>query len=185
MAIKEDVDMPSEAPPSAPITHYNPYEMSPHHHQMASPELTQVVPHSPWGQIQFQSSMPDNEGQRFQPMSLPSNGPMLASPMDTISEVDYMSPLSHSFPRDDHPFMQQNQTIMFENYHAHSPPVNPSPVTAMMIEQPRPPTGCPSLVYGTSEPSSSSLHSHSHSHLENYGAQLDHKLMQDCDGLRE
>jgi hypothetical protein len=130
--------------------------------------------------MQFQVSLPEHDGHRFQSMSLPGNGAMLPSPMDTISEVDYMSPISHSFPRDDHPYLQ-NQTVMFESYHPQSPPVNPSPVSAMLIEQSRPPTSCPSLIYGTSEPSSSSLHSHSH--LESYSTQLDQKLMQDCDSL--
>lgn len=197
VAKREEVDLPLEGPPSAPITHYNPYEqMSPHphqqhhhRHQISSPEHghSEAVPQSPWGEMQFHNSLPESQGQRFHPMSLPTNGhgPMLSTSMDTISEVDYMSPISHSFPRDDNPFLHHQhdtQPLVFENYHPHSPPVDPSPVTAMMIQQPRPQTSCPSLVYGTSEPSSSSLHSHSH--LENYGAaQMDHKMMQDCDSI--
>jgi hypothetical protein len=179
-AIKEDVDMRSEAAPSMPPTPYHPYEMS----HISSPEHTPAVPHSPWSNLHFQSSLPENESHRYQNGTLhlsvpPSTSAMLSTSMDSISEVDYMSPLAHSFPRDDNPFMQ-SPTVMFEHFQPQSPPVTQPATSAIMIEQPRPPTSCPSLVYGTSEHSSSL-----HSHMDSYDAQISHKLMHDCESLGE
>ncbi|KAH8908586.1 hypothetical protein BR93DRAFT_864220, partial [Coniochaeta sp. PMI_546] len=175
-ASKEDVDMQSEATPSVPPTPFNPYEMS----HISSPEHTPAVPQSPWSNMHFPSSLPENEGHRYQNgnlhLSVPSTSTMLSSSMDSISEVDYMSPLAHSFPRDDLPFM--HSPTIFEHFQPQSPPVTQSPVSAIMIEQPRPPTSCPSLVYGTSEHSSSLQ-----SHMDNYDAQLSHKFMQDNESL--
>ncbi|KAB5545702.1 fungal-specific transcription factor domain-containing protein [Coniochaeta sp. 2T2.1] len=175
--IKEDVDMNSEAPPSVPPTPFNPYEMS----HISSPEHTPAVPHSPWSNMHFPSSLPENDGHRYQTsaplhLSVPSTSAMMSSSMDSISEVDYMSPMAHSFPRDDNPFM--NSPTMFEHFQPQSPPVTQTPVSAIMIEQPRPPTSCPSLVYGTSEHSSSLQ-----SHMDNFDAQISHKFMHDNESL--
>jgi hypothetical protein len=170
--------MASEAPPSVPPTPFNPYDIS----HISSPEHTPAVPHSPWSTMHFPRSMSESEGHhRYHNgnlhLSVPGSSAMMSSSMDSISEVDYMSPLAHSFPRDDIPFMH-SPTVMFEHFQPQSPPVTQSPVSAMMIEQPRPPTSCPSLVYGTSEQSSSL-----HSHMDSYDAQISHKLMQDCESL--
>jgi hypothetical protein len=179
-APKEDVDMHSEVTPSVPPTPFNHYEMS----HISSPEHTPAVPHSPWSNLHFPSSLPENEGHRYQSGNLhlsvpPSTSTMLSSSMDSISEVDYMSPLAHSFPRDDIPFMH-SPTAMFDHFQPQSPPLTQTPTSAIMIEQPRPPTSCPSLVYGTSEHSSSL-----HSHMDGYDAQISRKLMHDCESLGE
>lgn len=133
--------------------------------------------------MHFPSSLPEHEQHRYENgtlhLSVPSTSTMMSSSLDSISEVDYMSPLGHSFPRDDIPFMH-SPTGMFEHYQPQSPMVTQTPVSAIMIEQPRPPTSCPSLAYGTSEHSSSL-----HSHIDNYDAQMSHKLMQDCESIGE
>lgn len=179
-AIKEDVDMHAEATPSVPPTPFSHYEMS----YISSPEHTPAVPPSPWSSVHFPSSLPENEGHRYADgnlhLSIPSGASnLLSSSMDSISEVDYMSPLAHSFPRDDVPFMQ-SQVAMFDHFQPQSPPVSQTPTSAIMIEQPRTATSCPSLVYATSEHSSSLQ-----SHMDSYEAQMSHKLMQDCESLGE
>ncbi|KAB5547331.1 fungal-specific transcription factor domain-containing protein [Coniochaeta sp. 2T2.1] len=80
------------------------------------------------------------------------------------------------FNPDDNLFM--NSPTMFEHFQPQSPPVTQTPVSAIMIEQPRPPTSCPSLVYGTSEHSSSLQ-----SHMDNFDAQISHKFMHDNESL--
>ena len=178
-AIKEDVDMNSEATPSVPPTPFNPYEMS----HISSPQHTPAVPQSPWNTMHFPSSLQENDGHRYQSsaalhLSVPSTSAMMSSSMDSISEVDYMSPLAHSFPRDDNLFM--NSPTVFEHFQPQSPPATQTPVSAIMIEQARPPTSCPSLVYGTSEHSSSLQ-----SHMDSFDAQISHKFMHDNESLGE
>lgn len=177
---KEDVDMRSEAAPSVPPTPFNHYEMS----HISSPEHAPAVPPSPWSSVHFPSSLPENEGHRYPDGSLhlsvpPGASTLLSSSIDSINEVDYMSPLAHSFPRDDVHFMQ-SPTAMFDHFQPQSPPVTQTPTSAIMIDQPRPPTSCPSLVYATSDHSSSLQ-----SQMDSYEAQISHKLMHDCESLGE
>jgi hypothetical protein len=159
---------PSQPPPSP----YHPYDMS-----HMSPHETASVN---WAHIPF----PSDDGPRFPGRSLPlpitTQGDMMtAASMDGMSDVDYMSPLGHSYPRDDMPPFLHSPTIMYDSYPNHGSPVPQSPVSAIMIEQPRAPTSCPSLAYTPSDPASS-LHSHL-SHVDTLEARLSRKLTQECD----
>ncbi|KAL2266482.1 hypothetical protein VTJ83DRAFT_5834 [Remersonia thermophila] len=173
------VSIPAPAPP------FHPYDMS-----HLSP--TEPVP-AGWTHMPFSPAMPAPETTRFPPRSLhipaTTAGDMMQreliqTPIDTMSEVDYMSPLSHSFPRDDMP-PYIHSPVVYEGFPTHASPMPPSPVAAMMIEQsrprPPPPPPCPSLVYAPSE-TSSSLHSH-FSHVESLEAQLSRRMPHECDVL--
>lgn len=166
--IQQQQDRNTSVPPPSP---YHPYElshMSPHGHGPTG-----------WTHISFQS----DDGPRFPGRSLPlpitTHGEMMTTGMDAMSDVDYMSPMAHSFSRDDMPPFLHSPTMMYDSYPNHGSPVPQSPVSAIMIEQPRAPTSCPSLAYTPSDPASS-LHSHL-SHVDSLEARLSRKLTQDCD----
>jgi hypothetical protein len=101
----------------------------------------------------------------------------LSSSVDSLSDVDYtLSPMAHSFPREEVPFIH-SPTLIYENYTSQSSPVPQSPASAIMIDQ-RAPTSCPSLVYAPSE-HSSSLGSHHDSFEPHMGS----RLISDSDAL--
>lgn len=165
-----------------------------HSYDMSHLSPTETAPPG-WTHIPFPSSVPTNNGSRFPPRALhipiPSAGDMMQrdmvhSPIDSMSDVDYMSPLGHSFPRDypreEIPSYIQSP-IVYESYPHHSSPGPQSPAAAIMIEHSRAQTSCPSLVYAPSEPASS-LHSHL-SHVDSLEVQLSRKMPHDCDVLGE
>ncbi|KAK4104742.1 hypothetical protein N658DRAFT_492835 [Parathielavia hyrcaniae] len=165
-----------------PTTPFHPYDMS-----HLSP--TEAAPPPGWTHIPFSSNMAANDTSRFglRPLHIPVSSPgdmmqreMMHTPVDAMSDVDYMSPLGHSFPREELP-AYLHSPMVYESFPSHAEPVPQSPVAAMMIEQPRPPASCPSLVYSPSEPASS-LHSH-FSHADSLEAQLSRKMPQECDVL--
>ncbi|KAM7217877.1 heme-responsive zinc finger transcription factor HAP1 [Rhypophila decipiens] len=190
----DEMDMVSERNTSVPPTPFLPYDMSHMSPTEASPAgWAHMPPHMP-----FSSSMAPLEPPRYATaLHIPVSGPgdMLGTSMDSMSEVDYMSPLAHSFPREDvhSPFLHSpavtrddvatpflhSPTVLYDSFPSHHSPAPQSPVSAIMIEHSRAPTSCPSLVYCPSEPSSS-IHSHS-SHVESIEAQLSRKVTQDCD----
>ncbi|KAL2018038.1 hypothetical protein VTK56DRAFT_1354 [Thermocarpiscus australiensis] len=175
----EEVEMGHARNPSVPTTPFHPYDMS-----HLSP--TETAPPG-WTHIPFSSSMTVNDGSRFpgRALHIPVSAPgdmmhhdMIHSPIDSMSDVDYMSPLGHSFPREDVPSFIHSP-IVYDGLPTHSSPVPQSP--AIMIEQSRPPASCPSLVYAPSEPASS-LPSHI-SHVDSLEAQLSRKLPHEGDSL--
>lgn len=182
---QEGVEMGHRRNPSVPATTaFHPYDLS-----HLSP-TTEAAPPG-WTHIPFSSSIPTNDGSRFptRPLHIPISPPgdimqrdMIHSPIDAMSDMDYMSPLGRSFPREEVPAYIQSP-IAYENFPSHASPVPQSPVAAIMIEQSRPPASCPSLVYSPSEPTSS-LHSHI-SHAESLEAQLSRKLPHEYDTLGE
>ncbi|KAL2260918.1 hypothetical protein VTK26DRAFT_4939 [Humicola hyalothermophila] len=169
--------------PSVPVTStFHPYDMT-----HLSPTAEAAPPG--WTHIPFSSSIAPNDTSRFPPRSIhiPISPPgdiiqrdMIHSPIDTMSDMDYMSPLGRSFPREEVPTYVQSP-ITYENFPSHASPVPQSPVAAIMIEQSRAPPSCPSLVYSPSEPASS-LQSHV-SHSDGLEAQLGRKLTHEYDTL--
>lgn len=166
---------------STTTTSFHPYDMS-------HLPPTETAPPG-WTHIPFSSSMTTSDTSRFlpRPLHIPASSPgdmmprdMIHTPIDSMSDVDYMSPLGHSFPREEVPAYIQSPMV-YESYPSHASPIPQSPVAAMMIEQSRPPVSCPSLVYAPSE-HASSLHSHL-SHVDSLEAQLSRKLPHDCDVL--
>lgn len=179
--VREEMEMGHTRNPSVPVSPFHPYDMS-----HMSP--TESAP-AGWTHIPFSSSMTANDGPRFPPprplhinVSMPGDmmhRELIHTPMDAMSDVDYMSPMAHSFPREDVP-QYIHSPLVYEGSHYGSP-IPHSPPAAIMIEPPRAPTSCPSLVYGSSEPTSS-LHSHM-SHVESLEAQLSRKMPHECDVL--
>ncbi|KAL2119220.1 hypothetical protein VTJ04DRAFT_6180 [Mycothermus thermophilus] len=168
------VPAPVSIPP--PPASFHPYDMS-----HLSP-ATETAP-AGWTHIPFSPAIP-TETSRFAPapraLHIPTTTAqelmqrdLIHTPIDAMSDVDYMSPMSHSFPRDDVP-PYIHSPVVYEGFPTHASPIPQSPVAAMMIEQSRPPPPCPSLVYAPSE-TSSSLHSH-FSHVEALEAQLGRRM---------
>ncbi len=181
--VKMEMDHKRNPSISVTTTSFHPYDMS-----HLSP--TETAPPG-WTHIPFSSSMTASDTTRFlpRPLHIPASSPgdmmqrdMIQTPIDAMSDVDYMSPLGHSFPRDDVPAYIQSPMV-YEAFPSHASPIPQSPVAAMMIEQSRPPGSCPSLVYAPSE-HASSLHSHL-SHADSLEAQLSRKLPHECDVLGE
>ncbi|KAL2179013.1 fungal-specific transcription factor domain-containing protein [Thermothelomyces heterothallicus CBS 202.75] len=183
--VEVKMEMDHRRNPSASLTTPQfpppPYDMS-----HLSP--TETAPPG-WTHIPFSSSIPTNDASRFPPrqIHIPVSSPgdmmqreLIQTPIDSMSDVDYMSPLGHSFPREEVPTFIHSP-IVYESFPSHTSPGPQSPVAAMMIEHSRAPAPCPSLVYAPSEPASS-LHSQL-SHVDSMEAQLSRKMPQDCDVL--
>lgn len=172
---RSDVDGPLDHhyPSSMPTTPFHGYDFSRVSHAEPTPPLPAAPSH--WGSVPFSTSLP-GEGHRF-----PKLGPILvhgppeslAASIESLSDADYMSPLSNTFSRDDLPFVTSPSHMYAESYNSANSPVPQSPVSSMMMEHHRAPTSCPSLVYAPSEPSSSI-----HSHMDGFEAHLSNRLME-------
>lgn len=175
-SIRSDVDGPLDHryPSSMPTTPYHGYDFSRISHAEPTPPLPAAPSH--WASIPLSTSLPV-EGPRF-----PKLGPILAAhglpeplsaSIESLSDADYMSPMSNTFSRDDLPFVTSPAHMYAESYNSGNSPVPQSPASSMVMEHHRAPTSCPSLVYAPSEPSSSI-----HSHMDGFEAHLSHRLME-------
>ncbi|PNY25994.1 Uncharacterized protein TCAP_04071 [Tolypocladium capitatum] len=176
---RSPIDIPtmSQIPGSAPTTPYRPgYDYL----SMSHPETTTTMHQGSWGGLHYSSSMvhcPDTT-HKYSKFPLPLIIDSLSSSVDSVSDVDYLSPLSQSYPRDDMPF-GGSATVMYDSYPAHqSSPVSQSPPSALTLDHCRASTACSGLVYAPSEPSPTL-----NSHLDPFDTPLGHKLMRECDGL--
>jgi hypothetical protein len=167
---------------SAPTT---PYSMSGYDYlSMSHPDNTPPsMSHGSWSSMGYSPGiMHSPEAPKYSkfPLGLVTDG--LSSSVSSVnSEVDYMSPMSQSYPREDLPFMP-SPTIMYDGYSTHqNSPVPQSPPTSLVLDQCRAPTSCPSLVYAPSETSPGL-----HSHLDVFESQLSQKMMmRECGSLSE
>ncbi|KAH8882787.1 hypothetical protein GQ53DRAFT_439064 [Thozetella sp. PMI_491] len=175
-------ELPLSPGSSVPPTPF--YEM-PH---IPSPETASAIPPSHgWTHIQYPPVVTTENLPRFSNrhlhVSVPPSNEMLPPMMESITEVNYMSPLDQSFRREDMHFIH-SPTVLYEtSYPGHSSPVPVPQSPAIMIESQRVPTTCPGLVYSPSD-QASSLHSSSlQSHVDpHFDAQMGPKMM-DCDAL--
>ncbi|KAI1310114.1 fungal-specific transcription factor domain-containing protein [Xylaria venustula] len=165
---------------SGPTTPYGTYPEYPRFSQ-AEPPVT--VSHTAWGSLPaYAGHMSPHEHPRFHKLNTSLNHyPIMSEPLsssvDSLSDVDYtLSPMTHTFPREEAPFMH-SPTLIYENYTSQSSPVPQSPASAIMIDQ-RAPTSCPSLVYAPSEHSSSLG-----SHHDSFEPQMGPRLISDSDAL--
>ncbi|KAJ2906653.1 hypothetical protein MKZ38_000908 [Zalerion maritima] len=161
---------PSEGAAAAgqPTTRYAPYDIP----LPMSGETTPSMPQGSWpGGLQYPPKLTTHLSH------IPVTSEALSSSVDSLSDVDYMSPLSHSFSREDLPFVH-SPGVMYESYTSHSSPVPQSPVSTVFIEHRPAPTSCPSLAYAPSEPGSNM-----NSSVETYDSSLAQKVMSDCDSL--
>jgi hypothetical protein len=158
---------------SLPTTPFHPgFNLAQISQAEGAPSLSQPT----WTTIPFSTSLPA-DGFTFQKLPMTSAADHLSGSIDSLSDMDYMSPMSHAFSREEVPFVN-SPTILYDSYTGNSSPVPQSPVSALMIEQRAAPTSCPSLVYAPSDHSSSLP-----SHGDAFEAQLSSKLLQDCDSL--
>jgi hypothetical protein len=173
---------------SAPAT---PYGIPGYDYMSVShPDQTHHIPHGSWGNIQYSPGglihhSPDATP-KYKQFPLPLITDNLPSSLDSVgSDIDYMSPMSQSYTREDMPFVH-SPTILYDGYTtapssstSHTSPVPPSP-PALIMDQSRAPTSCPSLVYAPSEPSSSLG-----SHMDPFESHLTQKMMRECEHLSE
>ena len=178
---RDDVDYHHhDHPGSIPSTPYATFHEFARYSQA---EATPAATSQSWGGMSFAS----NEHSRIQKLNTSlghysglTDG--LSSSVDSLSDVDYaISPMSHSFPREDMPFMN-NSSLLYDNYHGHNSPISRSPASAILIDQRGGPTSCPGLIYSPSEPSSS-LSSHQDTFESQVGASK--FLAADTDTLSE
>ncbi|ROW09055.1 hypothetical protein VMCG_02875 [Cytospora schulzeri] len=160
-------------PVSMPPTPFHVYDLSKISHAEPTPPMPSGAGH--WGNVPFSPSLA-GDGPRF-----PKLGPILAhgppeplsSSIDSLSDAEYLSPLSHTFSRDDLPFATSPTHMYAESYNSANSPIPQSPMSSVMMDHHRAPTSCPSLVYAPSEPSSSL-----HSHMDGFEAHLSNRLME-------
>ncbi|CAK7201201.1 hypothetical protein SEUCBS139899_003904 [Sporothrix eucalyptigena] len=119
---------------------------------------------------------PHQQGHHHQQMQSQQH---LSASIDSLSDIDYMSPIHHTLSREDIAFMPSPTAMMYDNLTGHNSPVPQSPIAAMMIEQRSAPTSCPGLVYAPSEQESSLTSSHP----ENLDVNLSAKLLRECDSM--
>ncbi|KAI0391428.1 fungal-specific transcription factor domain-containing protein [Xylariaceae sp. FL0594] len=178
---RDGIDIGTHHGASVPATPYSPYHDYPRYPHGEPPA---AVSHAAWGSLPaYAAHMNAHEHSRYQQKLNSSGGHYsimsepLSSSVDSLSDVDYtLSPIAHSYPREEVPYMH-SPTLMYESYTGQSSPMPQSPGSAIMIDQ-RAPTSCPSLVYAHSE-HSSSLGSH-HDSFEHH---MGHRLMSDSDTL--
>ncbi|KJK82797.1 hypothetical protein H634G_01934 [Metarhizium anisopliae BRIP 53293] len=148
---------------------------------MSHPENgTATVPQHGWGNIHYSSGLvhsPDATP-KYSKFPLPLITDGLSSSVDSVSDVDYLSPLSQTYSRDEMPF-GSGSSVIYDGYgrNQHSP-VSQSPPSGLVLDHTRVPTSCPGLVYAASEHSSSI-----NSHLDPFDTHLSQKLMRECDSL--
>jgi hypothetical protein len=180
----DDADYRGEHTVSLPAT---PYAAYPEFIRFTQAE--RMAPSAPtsWGSMpSYASNLTIQEPPRMHKLntslgSFPVVGDaMSSSTMDSYSEADYaLSPLSHSYPQDDMPYVN-SPSMIYDNIQGHNSPVSQSP--AILIEQRAiPPTSCPSLAYAPSE-HSSSLSSNPESFEHSMGGA---RLLMDSEALRE
>ncbi|KAI0198998.1 fungal-specific transcription factor domain-containing protein [Astrocystis sublimbata] len=165
---------------SVPTT---PYGAFPDYSRYSQAETPVTVSHTAWGSLPaYAGHMNAHEHSRYHKMNTSMNhypimSESLSSSVDSLSDVDYtLSPMAHSFPREEVPFMH-SPTLIYENYTSQSSPVPQSPASAIMIDH-RAPTSCPSLVYAPSEHSSSLG-----SHRDPFEPHMGQRLISDSDTL--
>ncbi|KAK5993623.1 hypothetical protein PT974_07057 [Cladobotryum mycophilum] len=161
-------------PPAYPIPGYDYLSMS---HPGNTPPMHQ----GSWGSMAYSPSIvhsPDM-APRYTKFPLHLSTDALSSSVDSVgSEVDYLSPLSQSYPREEIPF-SHSPTVLYDAYPApHSSPIAQSPPSVLVLDHCRAPTSYPGLVYSAQEPSPNL-----HSHMDPFESHLGHKLMRECDSL--
>ncbi|KAI1636937.1 fungal-specific transcription factor domain-containing protein [Biscogniauxia mediterranea] len=177
---RDNIDIAADHTPSVPTTPFGAYAEYP---RFSQGETTPSTSHTGWGSLPaYAGHMNAHDAPKYHKISTSmSHFPILSEPLsssvDSLSDVEYaLSPMAHSFPREEIPFMH-SPTLMYESYTSHSSPVSQSPVSAIMIDQ-RAPTSCPGLVYAPSEHGSSLS-----SHHDAFEPHMSHRLIADSDSL--
>ncbi|KAJ4327599.1 hypothetical protein N0V84_001988 [Fusarium piperis] len=145
---------------------------------MSQPEHPPSLPQGSWGSINYSPGQETTP--KFNRFPLPLVTEDLASSIDSLNEVDYLSPMSQSFTRDDVSYVH-SPSYMYDSYTTgNSSPGPQSPPASLYVDHGRTiaPTSCPSLAHAPSELSSSL-----HSHVDNFDSQLSTRIVRDCDSF--
>lgn len=186
---RDDIDFHADHPGSLPATPYATYPDFARFSQGG--ETTPSVAGSSWASMPYSGHHTGHELPRIHKLNTSLShfslgADNLSSSVDSLSDIEYaISPLSHSLPREEMPFMN-NSGLLYESYNHHhqhqSPvPVSRSPASAILIDQRGAPMSCPSLIYTPSE-HGSSLSSHQDGFERHTGSS---KLLADSDALSE
>lgn len=128
-----------------------------HHHSHSS------LSHGSWGGVSYASSMvhsPDVSTPRFSKFPLPIITDGLSSSVDSLSEVDYLSPMSQTYSREDMPPYGHSPSVLYDGFSGQqASPISRSSPPSLLIDTRRVGNSCPSFMYGPSD-TSSSLNSH-------------------------
>lgn len=174
------IDIPSigHAACSAPTTPYP--GMVYEYLSISHPGSTPSVPPGGWGSIHYSPDMvhsPDG-APKYPKFALPLVTDGLSSSVDSVSDVDYLSPLSQSYSREEMPFGGSPAAI-YDGFAANqSSPGPQSPSPGFVLDHSRAPTSCPGFVYTPSEPRSSLT-----SCLDRFDAHFGSRFMRECEGL--
>lgn len=161
---------------SAPTT---PFTMAGYDYlSMSQPEHPPSLPQGSWGSINYSPGQEPTP--KFNRFPLPLVTEDLASSIDSLNEVDYLSPMSQSFTRDDVSYVH-SPSYMYDSYTTgNSSPGPQSPPASLYVDHGRTiaPTSCPSLAHAPSELSSSL-----HSHMDTFDSHLSSRIVRDCDSF--
>ncbi|UKZ93801.1 uncharacterized protein TrAFT101_008708 [Trichoderma asperellum] len=175
---RSPIDIPSTthtaSTPTTPAYQVPAYDYLSISHHNHTPPMTQ----SSWGYSPSLVHSPDVTP-RYARFPLHLSTDALSSSCESVgSEVDYLSPLSQSYAREEIPF-SHSPNVLYDGYPAqHSSPIAQSPPTVLVLDHCRAPTSYPGLVYAPSEPHSALSH-----HMDPFGSHLGHKLMRGCESL--
>lgn len=179
---RQPIDIPVITAASAPAT---PYGAAGYDYLSISHHEQQQLPQGSWGSVSSFSGnamihSPDVTP-KYSKFPFPLVTDNLSTSMGSVgSDVDYMSPISQSYGREEVPFMH-SPNILYDGFTGNqSSPIATSPPSAPLVDYTRPPTSCPSLVYAPSEASSSL-----HSHLDAFESHIGQKLMREANHFSE
>lgn len=175
------IDIPSVSQAAAASAPTTPYGMTGYDYlSLSHPDSTPPMTHGSWGSVGYSPGTmhsPDAHARYSKfPLALVTEG--LSSSVSSVnSDMEYMSPMSQSYPRDEVPFVN-SPGLVYDNYSTHqNSPVPQSPPSSITIDHSRAPTSCPGLVYTPPE-ATSGLTSH---HLDVFESQISPKMMRECD----
>ncbi|KAG6054351.1 hypothetical protein E4U17_003866 [Claviceps sp. LM77 group G4] len=191
-----NVEVLSSLARSAPTTQVNSFvsatghydyfaAQTPPSHDATSPS-PQVLQHG-WNSIYASGLLQSNDAApKYPRLPLPLITD-LSSSVDSVSEVDYLSPLDHPYSRDDMHF-GSGSPIFFDGYAAsqQSSVAHTSSTGLDVLQdyhhQGRVPNSYPTLVYAASEQGAGL---DSHHHLDTFDSHPKHKPMRECDGMAQ
>ncbi|KAG6272184.1 hypothetical protein E4U48_003261 [Claviceps purpurea] len=166
--------------------HYDYFAAQTPTHDATSPS-PQVLQHG-WNSIYASGLLQSHDaGPKYPKFPLPLVTD-LSSSVDSVSEVDYLSPLDHTYSRDDMHF-GSGSSMIFDGYaasqHSSVAAAHNSSTGLDVLDDyhhhGRVPNSYPTLVYAASE-HGAGLDSH---HLDPFDSHLEHKPMRECDGLAQ
>lgn len=154
-------------------------------HQDHSHMHSHSIAHGSWGSVHYSTSpmihSPDARATpKFSKWPLPIITDGLSSSVDSLSEVDYLSPMSQGYSRDDMPPFGHSPTVGYDGFpiHHQNSPISRSPPPTLLLDSSRLSGG---LVYGHPSDSSSSLNSQ----LDHFESMRHSKSAAECDSLSE